>query len=179
MLMPLMTPKALFDAEPGELVRTGGPHGPILGLVSGLHFDDPKMRKLLICLTPLGEHSRTPCYRTINEHSGTALSFGKDYLFVADPAVDAVDPRWDGGFYAAGALIVGEQHKFLQVVPMHPEVHHDVLSYDIDAGSTVAVHEPRPSCIVLKWEIRLKPNRELDPPLAPLLKFETSSQSTR
>jgi hypothetical protein len=65
----------------------------------------------------------------------------------------------------------------LQVVPRQREVHQAVLSYDIDAGRTVAGHAPRPSCAVLKWEIRLKPSGDLDPPLAPLLRFEMPSRS--
>jgi hypothetical protein len=175
-----MTAKYLCDAEPGELVRAGGPNGPVLGLVAGLHYDDPQIRKLFICLSPLDDRTRTPCYMSIQEHAGsTALSFGREYLFVADPAAEAIDPAWGGDFYAAGTLIIGEQHRLLQVVPRYPQVHQAVLSYDIDAGSTVAVYAPRPSCAILKWEIRLKPSSELDPPLAPLLRFEIPSRSIR
>jgi hypothetical protein len=178
MLAPHMTAKFVFDAEPGELVRTGGPNGPVLGLVSGLHFDDPRMRKLLICLTPLDEEGQGPRYTIIQEHAGrTALSFGKDYLFVADPAAEAIDPLWGGDFYAAGAMVIGEQHKLLQVVPAYPQAHQAILSYDIELGSTVAFHAPRPSCVVLKWEIRLNGSGDLDPPLPPLFRFEIPSQS--
>jgi hypothetical protein len=180
MLAPHMTAKYLFDAEPGELVRTGGPNGPVLGLVSGLHFDDPRMRKLLICLTPFDEERQGPRYTIIQEHAGsTALSFGKDYLFVADPAAEATDPLWGGDFYAAGAMVIGQQQKLLQVVAAYPQAHQAILSYDIELGSTVAVHAPRPSCVVLKWELRLKPSSDLDPPLAPLLRFQIPSRSTR
>jgi hypothetical protein len=177
MLVPRMTPKDLFDAEPGELVRTGGRNEPILGLVSGLHYDDPRIWKLLICLTPLAEDRPAPSYIVIHERSGSAISFGKDYLFVGDPSADAIDPHWHGGFYAAGALIVGVRHKLLQVVPAYPEAHHAILSYDIDAGRTVDVHTPTPNCVLLKWEIRLRPYEELDPPLAPLFCFEMASRS--
>jgi hypothetical protein len=55
MLVPRMTPNFLFGCEPGELVRTRGRNGPVLGFVSKLHFDHPDMQKLLICLSPLDE----------------------------------------------------------------------------------------------------------------------------
>jgi hypothetical protein len=110
---------------------------------------------------------------------GTALSFGKDYLFVADPAAEAIDTRWGGDFYAPGALVVGQRHRLLQIVPMFPQGPQAILSYDIDAGSTVAVYEPRPSCVILKWEIRLKPTAGIDPPLPPLFRFETPTWTTR
>ena len=129
MLVPRLTAKYLFDAEPGELVRTNGRDGPVLGLVSGLHFDDPRMRKLLIHLTPIDGQHQGPSYSVIQEHAGsTALSFGKDYIFVADPAADAIDPLWGGDFYAAGALIIGEQHKLLQLVPAYPQANQALLS---------------------------------------------------
>lgn len=116
-----MTAKYLFDAEPGELVRTNGPNGPVLGLVSGLHFNDPRMKKLLIQLKPADGQRQGPCYTVIQEHAGsTALSFGRDYLFVADPGADAIDPLFGGDFYAAGALVIGEEHQLLQVVPAYP-----------------------------------------------------------
>ena len=179
MLVPRMTAKYLFDAEPGELVRTNGRSGPVLGLVSGLHFEDPQMPKLLIHLTPFDEQRPGPCYSVIQEHAGTiALSFGKDYVFVADPAAEAIDPLWSGDFYAAGALVIAEHHKFIQVAPAYPERHQAILSYDIERGSTVAVYAPRPSCVVLKWEIRLKQSDCLDPPLGRLFRFEIASQST-
>jgi hypothetical protein len=178
MLVPRMTAKYLFDAEPGELVRTSGRNGPVLGLVSGLHFEDPRMPKLLIHLTPRDERRQGPSYSVIQEHAGsTALSFGKDYVFVVDPAPEAIDPLWGGDFYAAGALVIAEQHKLLQVAPAHPEGHQAILSYDIERGSTVATYAPRPSCVVLKWEIRLKEGEYLVPPLGPLFKFEVPSQS--
>jgi hypothetical protein len=60
MLVPRMTAKHLFDAEPGELVRTSGPNGPILGLMAGLHYNDPQIRSLLICLTPIDDRGRGP-----------------------------------------------------------------------------------------------------------------------
>jgi hypothetical protein len=65
------------------------------------------------------------------------------------------------------------------VVPAYPQGDHAILSYDIDAGSTVGFHAPRSSCVVLKWEIRLKPSDDLDPPLAPLFRYEIPSQSGR
>src|SRR2546423_1767331 len=84
MLVPRMTAKYLFDAEPGELVRTNGPNGPVLGLVSGLHFNDPRMQKLLIHLTPPGQQPGGPCYTVIQEHArSTALSFGRGGAGVA------------------------------------------------------------------------------------------------
>ena len=180
MLAPPMTLEYLFDAEPGELVRTNSRNGPALGLVSGLHFNDPRMQKLLMHLTPLDEERRGPCYTIIHEHAGsTALSFGKDYLFVADPAAEAIDPLWGGDFYGAEALVVGQQQKLLQVVPAHPEANHAVLSYDIERGSAIGAHAPRPSCVVLTWGIGLKASGDLDPPLPPLFKFEIPSRSAR
>ena len=180
MLVPRMTAKYLFDAEPGELVRTSGPNGPVLGLVSGLHFNDPRMQKLLIQLRHSDGRRQGPCYTVIQEHArSTALSFGRDYLFVADPSAEAIDPLFGGDFYAAGALVIGEEHQLLQVVPAYPEVQQAILSYDIERGSIVGFHAPRPSCIVLKWEIRLKTSGDLDPPLPPLFRMEIPSQSAR
>jgi hypothetical protein len=181
MLVPRMTAKYLFDAEPGELVRTNGPNGPVLGLVSGLHFNDPRMQKLLIHLTLPGQQPKGPCYSIIHEHAGsTAVSFGRDYLFVADPSADAIDPLFGGDFYAAGALVIGDEHKLLQVIPAYPEAHHAVLSYDVERGSTVGfLAPPRPNCVLLKWEIRLTATGDLDPPLPPLFRMEIPSRSAR
>ena len=180
MLAPPMTVKYLFDAEPGELVRTNGAKGPLLGLVSGIHFKDSRFEKLLICLVAADEQHRGPCYMPVHQHAQeTALSFGRDYLFVADPAPDAIDPIWGSGYYAPGAIIVGEQKRILQVAPAFTQAHHSMLSYDIDAGSTVSAGEERPGCVILKWEIRLKRSADLDPPLPPLFRFEVASRSLR
>jgi len=47
MLVPALRTIDLWDAEPGELVRAAGRDSPVLGIVSGLHFDDPRIKKLL------------------------------------------------------------------------------------------------------------------------------------
>jgi hypothetical protein len=174
MLVPRVVAKDLAQSEPGELVRTSGRNGPILGLIAKWHITSDA--KLLICLTPPDEQNPGPCYMQIAPRSGTALSFGRDYVIVGDTGTEAVDSRWYGDFYAAGALIVAGERTLLQVAPMRHSYQCGDAFYDIDAGSTVG-DVTAPGCVLLKWEIRLKPILELDPPLPPIFRFETRSRS--
>ena len=176
MLVPNIVAKDLAQAEPGELVRTGGRDGPILGLIAQWHIAPEA--KLLICLSPLDGQNPGPYFTQIPQGAGTGLSFGRDYVIVGDPGAEAVDPRWYGGFYAAGALIVAGARRLLQVAPMRQAFQYGEVLYDIDAGNTVD-DVTAPGCVLLKWEIRLKPIPELDPPLPPIFRFETPSRSAR
>ena len=176
MLVPGVVAKDLDQVEPGELVRTGGRDGPILGLIAKWHIAPEA--KLLICLSPLDEQNPGPCFMQIPRGSGMALSFGRDYVIVGDPNAEAVDPRWYGGSYAAGALIVAGERTVLQVAPVQHAYHYGEVFYDIDSGST-AGDVTGPGCVLLKWEIRLKPVPELDSPLPPVFRFETPSRSGR
>ena len=115
-----------------------------------------------------------PCYFPISPGSNeVALSFGKDFAWVVDPAAE-VATDWEERYQCNGALLVGLDRTLLRVYPMDLVWGSGWIHYDVASGAAVQAPDSHGRyCAILSWDIRLPP-QDTHPPLRPIITFNAA-----